>query len=74
MKIILDVIGTSQLLAQDHLSMEFFNSTSLPPMASSYSHLVKLAHQNPNLSSLENLWEAYYSYWNNDVLATGKLS
>ena len=53
--------------------MESFNSTTALPQMASYTDLIKLAHQNPNLSSMENLWEAYYSYWNNDILATGKL-
>ncbi|KAL4915469.1 fatty acid hydroxylase superfamily-domain-containing protein [Aspergillus aurantiobrunneus] len=44
---------------------------TLPSDAMSYPELVHVAKQDPSLAWSEQLWWAHYTFWNNDILATG---
>lgn len=51
-----------------------FNNATLSGLvqASTYSQtLQNVAHYQPQLNFMEKYWAAWYSYMNNDVLATG---
>ncbi|KAL4943988.1 hypothetical protein BDV06DRAFT_188576 [Aspergillus oleicola] len=47
---------------------------TLPSGSLSYPELVHVAKQDPSLSWPEQLWWAHYTFWNNDVLATGVIT
>ncbi|KAL4772568.1 fatty acid hydroxylase superfamily-domain-containing protein [Aspergillus nidulans var. acristatus] len=49
-------------------------NVTVPSGSMSYPELVQVAKQDSSLSWPEQLWWAHYTFWNNDVLATGLMT